>query len=65
VSAEWAAVLVAVVVMLGSLCVALVRSARHEGRLEQILAQLTTLVADHEARLRTLEQASTRPRARV
>lgn len=33
------------------------REARREGKLDQILAQLTAIAADHETRLRVLEQA--------
>ena len=57
ISAEWAAVVIATIVMLGSLAIALIRSARHEGKLEAILAQLVTLTTDHEARLRVLERS--------
>lgn len=34
------------------------KRGQNEGRLTEILSQLTTMNADHEARLRTLERTS-------
>lgn len=60
-SASWATVLASVIVMLGALSVALIKSGRHEGRLEAILDRLTEVSGDHEQRIRGLEG---RPRRR-
>lgn len=54
-SASWAAVLASIIVMLGALSIALIKSGRHEGRLEAILDRLVEVSGDHEQRLRTME----------
>jgi hypothetical protein len=56
VTAAWAAVIVSVIMAAGAVIVAVLRSARHEGRLEAILEHLVDLTADHEARIRAWEQ---------
>lgn len=51
-TAAWAAVIVSIMGMLGALGVVLVRSGRHEGKLEAILDRLAEGQRDHEERLR-------------
>ena len=48
--------MVAVVVAIAALLAALYKRGQNEGRMTEILSQLTTMAQDHETRLRTLER---------
>lgn len=54
-TSAWAAVLVSVLVVLGTIGRELMTRARHEGKLDAILEQLTEITGDHELRIRALE----------
>lgn len=54
-TASWAAVAVAGLMMGGGLLTALWRGGRRDGKLDQLLEELTALGKDHEVRLRVLE----------
>jgi len=53
--ASWAAVVVGAAMFAGMVTGWIWRAARREGKIDTILAQLTALTADHEARLRAAE----------
>jgi hypothetical protein len=50
---------IALLVAVASSVTILYKRGQNEGRLTEILSQLTTMSADHEARLRVLERTST------
>ena len=51
----WAAVLVALVMMTGTVAAVIWRGGRRDGRVDAVLERLTDLAEDHEGRIRTLE----------
>jgi hypothetical protein len=55
-NASWASALVAIIVMLCTATVALLRAGRHEGKIEAILEQLKEIAVDHEGRIREVER---------
>jgi hypothetical protein len=54
-AAAWAGVAVALLAVLLSAAAMLVRGARRDGRVDEVLERLTGLAEDHEARLRVVE----------
>jgi len=54
--ASWAAVVVGAAMFSGTVTGWVWRAARREGKVDAILAQLTAITADHEARLRDLSR---------
>jgi hypothetical protein len=48
---------VAMIVAVTSALIGVYKRGQNEGRLTEILSQLTAMSADHEARLRTLEKS--------
>lgn len=54
-AAAWAGVVVALVAVLLSASAMLVRGAKRDGRVDEVLERLTSLAEDHEDRLRVVE----------
>lgn len=61
-SASWAAVLVALGMLAGTLAALLWRGGRRDGRVDAVLERLAEIADDHEDRIRGLEHRPARHR---
>lgn len=53
----WLAVAATIIIALFTGGAVLIRTGRHAGKLEAVLEQLASITADHEARIRAVEEA--------